>query len=202
MLASIAPFVSLEQTRMFTYAPLTDMDAKSADISQPIASAPVQIEDLVIDMREKTDPGFVHIHVLLASFSPCYLHLLAQPACEDRVQVDFSLPEDLGWFRLRKMTFVNEITSDLLLWHATSPDRSFLLDLEYDISRPGPESDDLEKTLEIIREDLIRWPVADDPSQRAFGHIQVWVADEKEVALARKILVDCSCTSIDIGVKL
>lgn len=204
MLASIAPSVSLDQTRSFTYVLSVEANRKAVDISRPIVSAPVHVDELAIELPEATNhpypSGDISLNVLLASFDPTHLHLLGRPASRSRVDCTFSIPYDSAWSQLRKITFVNSLTNRIFATIAFVVDRSPLLDLVFDVSTLGQGTSGLEVTLKCILGDLRR-KTTGAVAGPAFGHVQVWVHDEDEVTLARTRLVNCSCRSLDIGVK-
>lgn len=208
MLAGIAPFVSLEQTKTFTYVLPANVVVDQADINQRISSSTVPIDTLIIDGRQTVPnpKGFqvLKVNVLLRSFSPKRLQLLALPGSHTRIALTFKCPFEVAWSDLREVTFAHS----LFQGDGRSPTLPMLaerypaLNVVYDISNskwPSVEGD-LRDCL-----DDIQWELSsqhgDPDGPLAIGHVRVWMADEDEVALAKEILVDYSCASLDIGVK-
>ena len=197
MLPSVAPLVSLEQTKTFTYVVL-DARGSLADISRSITFSPVHVEELKIDFREDMLAESTHsarLDELLACFDPTHLHLLARPRPMKLTRVHFTFAPDLAWSQLRQMSFTHSLADRELADVAVVADCS-PVDLVYDLAGHLSEAD-VEDTLRFVQDDL-------GPKEKeatAFGHVQIWVSNNDEVAMAEDMLADCSCTSIDIGVK-
>lgn len=200
-LASIAPFVSLNQARTFTYVlpESAEMNGDSEDVTQRLSLSTGQLEDLVIDLRQ-APPRIREIELpnLLASFDFGHLHVTSLPTLPKSC---FTLPSHLKLSRLRQITLTHALNNQPLIQIAPIVARSPCINLVYDLVR-SPSTDSGERILSAICDDLCPQDLGAEGSSTAFGHVQLWLANEREVALAKEVLVDCSCTSLEIGVKL
>lgn len=170
---------------------------------------PVPLEALTIDLRDLEWRAEPDLPELFQSFDPRHVHVLSQPAhsFHSRIGGHLDLFDDKGdveWPRLRleRITFTNSIVAGSLYHIPGYRYRSPLLDLVFDLSVTGPQDavEGLEFALVCIRDGISQEEDKDD-TDLAFGHVQVWVHANHEVDLAKTILVDYSCTSLDIGVK-
>ena len=212
MLSSVAPFVSLDQTRTFTYVPL-DMDDPgknilddsydSYDVSRMIAADPVPVEQLLIDLRKFYDENAsdVHLDALLASFNPRHLHVLAKPDLINRTEYYLDLSCQLPWSGLRKATFTQSCAWTGLAEIPNLAGRAPPLDLVYDFSsRLVEDNHDFDRLMGELSDDLDRSGTL-GKGRPLFGRVQLWLVDPDEVARAKIVLVGCSCTTLDIRVK-
>ena len=210
MLASVAPFVSLDQTRTFTYVPLekdepdkSNLD-DSYDVSQTIAADPVPVEQLLVDLRNvHLETALdVHLDALLASFNPHHLHVLAQPIASSRVGAYLYLSGQLAWSNLCKATFTHSLPARMFL--ARIPNlagRTPPLELVLDFSTSTAGfCNRFDKLVEELRDDLDR-SGRFGKGRPLFGRVQLWLVDLDEVTRAKIVLVGCSCTTLDIAVK-
>lgn len=199
VLASIAPFVSLDQTKSFTYM-VPDTGFSIQDVSSPLCSSPVAVERLHVDLRDsEVEITHVNIDLLLCSFNPTHFSATSRPTDLCRVGRYFNLP-NVAWTDLQLLTFTHALSYISLAYASGLGPTTSRPDLVYDMSDRHPrEEDDLVDKLSEVSDDL-RTPL--DPTLgTAFGHVQVWVHDEEEVKLAKTRLVGCSYISLDIGVK-
>lgn len=200
MLPSIAPFVSPEQIKKFTYIPL-DSPTIPPDAYRPISSSAVVVNELVLDLREaQTDD--IALDIVLSSFDPLRFRVLAFTRAYGYrwFPVTLNLPPTLPWSQIQQVAFTNAGGSDYLAKFAYLADRSPPLDIVYDFTSSGADEDGLRFLLLDVRDDLIDRE-ANPRDRPIFGAVQLWLDDEEDVALARKWLVGCSCTSLGIGVK-
>lgn len=195
MIPSVAPSVSLAQTKRFTFI----VEDSSSDVSRPLSSSPLLLDSAVFDLSE--GQLRVDLPVLLSSVDPRLLHVVAEPT-PPSVRQGHTLSLDLrsSINRLRGIIFPSALDCRPLVEEACLVGRSPLLDLVYDFSKEvGMELHVLENTLGAIHDDL--QPGSHSHERTAFGRVRVWLADKAEVECAKKILVNCNCTSLDIGIK-
>lgn len=198
MLPSVAPFVSPAQIKKFTYIPL-DAPAIDPDTSQTLASSVIVVDELMLDLRDDPTVDII-LDVVLSSFDPLNLHVINRPYGDNRSPGLLDIPETLLWSRIRRATFTNSGLGEYLDRVAYLADRSPLLDLVYDLTGSAEDQDSLRYVLLDVGADL-NWEGDGSREGPAFGHVQVWLSNEDEVALLKEKLVGCSCSSLDIGVK-
>ena len=192
----IAPHVSLTQTHTFTYIPLD----VASDLARPLASSSVPLSALTIDLREAPQNPFTHLDVLLCSFDPEHLHVLAKPVAESRLYRFFDGPIDVRWSRLRRITLTSALAGLVVppsgLAHRDPP-----INLVYEVRgvSGGGMSTLSRRDLQRIRRNFTAGKRDEGGEARpAFGTVKVWVDDLAEVALAREVLVGCGCADLEV----
>ena len=207
MIPAVEPFLSLKQTKSFTYLALDGAHAAASDAYRRIVRTPVDLDSVVLDLRGVGNSSLprsftIDLHRVLRSINPRQLHVLASPTARHRYGAFLDLSSPRAWSQLQEITFTHAFAGRALCGESYLEHRSPLLDLVYDFSdRVGTEEIRLRAVLECIRNDLGYGLGTRREEPRAFGHVQVWLHDEDEVVLAETILLDCDCESLEIGVK-
>jgi hypothetical protein len=226
VLPSVAPFVSLAQTRTFHYTRLShDPDLTSMD--KPLADQPLLLDELVIDVRDMLpnhykarDNGYythddyhasVGVERLLSSTNPTRCHFLGRPNPIYLIPFYIQFPEGLDWSRTRTVIFTHascSVAPDCIpAFSIDTPPFDLVFDLA---GYGGYDVHDLDMELDGISDFCLhrRWRAEHQDAEPTLGHVQIWLRNEREVELAKKILIETAddkwknnYSSLKIGVK-
>jgi hypothetical protein len=201
VLPSVAPFVSLAQTRTFTYTPLShDLNLTHMDKLTP---APLLLDELVIDLRHLlhdrdstsavTKCISVGLDGLLSSTNPTRCHFFGRPTSIWRIPFWIQFPQGLDWSRTRTVTLTHATCSDVPGYAPAFSVDTPLFDLVLDLTEYcGDHAHDLDFELkQVVGKDITSsWRAESQDAGRTLGDVQIWLHDKREVEVAKRILID------------